>query len=147
MSAKKMSAITECSIFAIGLPLILALIATILGSLMKRPGSPGMDAGRGLIMGIPIGGSAGVLLIFGILLVVTRKAWALVGCVVGGYLIALSYCVVMVILTGTVGVNLITGAMIAVPVLLTIRSGKAFAEIRNGAPSDSQAPPRLPPST
>jgi len=147
MSAKKMSAVTECGIFAIGLPPLIAAIVVMLGSMMQRPGPPVMGVSRGLFIGVPIVGAAGILMIFGILLLVTRKVWALIGCVVGGYLVALSYCVVLTILTGTPGANLMTAAMIAVPVLLTIRSRKAIAEIRRGPPSEAQTPPPQPPAT
>jgi len=146
MSTKKMSVVTEFGVFAIGLPLIIALVGAVLVSMTERPGPPVMGVSRGLFIGVPILGSAGILMLFGILLLVTRKVWALMGCVVGGYLVALSYCVVLTILTGTPGVNLMTAAMIALPVVLTIRSRKAIAEIRSGIPSDSQGPPPLPPA-
>lgn len=155
MTAKKTSVVTEFGIFAIGLPLIIGIVAAMFSATLsnsRQTPPPVMGISRGLFITVPILGTCAISMVFGILLLITRKVWAVVGCIIAGGLIALSYIVVFTILAGP-PINLITAVLIAGPVLLYVRSSKAIAEINNASappavPSSLSpvAPPPLPPS-
>ncbi len=147
MATRKTSVVTEMGIFAIGLSIIIGSIVAIVSSMGIRPGPPVMGISRNIFIAAPLLGTCIISMVFGILLLITRTVWAVIGCVAAGGLITLTYMGVFFVLTGKVSIDLITLAMIAVPVLLIIRSPYAISEIRNGSSSAQANTPANPPAT
>ena len=135
--ADKTSPITDFGAFAIGLPVLMSVLTLLFAVFMDdHPRPPIMGVSRGWFLGVPILGASALSAVAGVLLLVTKRMWALVACIVGGFLIVLAYLVVFTLATGIIPLNLLTLALAAGPVLLVLRAPKAIAEIRfrRGAP-------------
>jgi hypothetical protein len=143
MAARKMSTVTEIGIFTMGLPVMIGLFVALFAFSEGLPGQSAADKSRGMFIAIPLLSACGICFLSGILLLASRKAWAVYGCIIGGTLIPLAYLGVVTILTGSPGVNLITAVFIAVPVLLVIRGKKALDELHT-PPAPPPPDPPLP---
>ena len=123
--------ITEFGVFAMVFPVVMAGVSAFTFFLLGPPGAPPiMGVSRGVFFGVPIFGSAAICMIAGILLLATRSLWSVLGCVIAGSLIAVSYITVNMIGAGRFTFDLMSFVLLAVPVFLIIRCPKAIAEIR-----------------
>jgi hypothetical protein len=131
--ADRINPVAEFGMFAIGLPVLIGFVTVMFVMFTDgRPGPPIHGVNRGWFIAGPILGASALSAIAGILLLATRRIWALFGCIIGGFLIVLAYLVVLTVATGMVPVNLMTLVLIAGPVLLVVRAPKAIAGIRTG---------------
>jgi hypothetical protein len=130
MSANPKSAVKEVAIFAIGMGLIVGFGAYYTLTGLERSAPPLWGLARYLAIGIPLTTLSLCNVVAGIILIAKRTSGAVTFCVFSGFAIAAFYFVFMFSAAGGPGVNLITGIMVFLPILLFSRGQGALAELK-----------------
>ena len=142
--AGERSVVTEMGIFAIGFGLIVAAVWCVM--LVVAAESGGTAESRLFIAGAITLPVCALSFAAGVTLLIARKIWGIIACVVCGVLLSLVVIGLQVVALGGLPINLMTLVLVAVPVVLAIRAPKAIEEVRRGAAQRTagQRPPPLP---
>jgi hypothetical protein len=127
-AAKKKSIVTEFAAFAVGIGVLLAVLAYYtLGGLRRAPDLYGIR--RHLAIGVPLAILAALNLSAGVALFATRRPWAVIFCMTAGILLSATYFIFEVTVIGFLQGKFLSAAIYAVAVLMVARGPKAIDEI------------------
>ena len=138
MSDKPKSVVKEVAVFSIGMGVLLAAAAYFAFTGLDASAPPLWGMQRNLAIGLPVALLAVANIGSGIMLIVQRNSGAVTLSVFSGCAISLFYFYFMMSTTGTVGINLITFIMLALPLLLLSRGKMATDEIKAEAEAMTQ---------
>lgn len=129
MSDKPKSVVKEVAVFSIGMGLMLAAAAYFAFTGLESGAPPLWGMPRNMAIGIPVALLAAANLGSGIMLIATRNSTAVTLSVFSGCAISVFYFIFMMSATGTVGINLLTFIMVALPLLMLSRGKSATGEL------------------